>query len=1073
MNSFKDYVCLKTRSHICYSIIHFSVVVISLFIVATVFSQTRINFAEDGDYALQFDGIDDYVSINGGGGIAGLNETTITLWVKWIGNQDQGSPGYGVIFGRQNDNVFTNQVLTLSSENPDLAKVMWYPYTAFDPAITSSTQVGNEIWRHIAVSYSPGNHKLYIDGKLERISDMNGSINSDTSIALTIGGGIDDIESFSRSQIDEIAIWNRALTQTEIQGNIFTHLSGDELALIGYWPLNSGTGTTIYDMSGSNNHGKINGAIWISSGAPLGKTFIYVDPAFAHLNTIYNGDIRGANTNFSENEGTLNVWISKNDTKVYAKSFQVLSNTSLTVEILIPSNVSLGLWDMNIETSVDSVISLENAIEIVQEGNYALQFDGFDDFVDCGYDSRLNFDAGDSFTIESWILVDHVDDEDTHLMGTWGNSDIGFYILRVMSGDGKLSFEIEDINSQSNQISNGKKDLRDGKWHHVVGVRDKNTNRLYQYVDGVLDGVSDDHTTGSLNGNHRFSIGQRFDGYGHHYGRMDEVRVWKRILSQEEIQINMYQHLSGFEESLVGYWPFNEGAGSQTIDLSGGNNHGVLMGATWVGSSAPVGRVIIFCHPNYGYQNHNLFTTIQGANTHFSDGTKSVWLSKEDKIISADRYNVTSNTLIDAKFYIPLDAVPGQWNINVETTTDSVIIMPIGLEVLPPPSVTPKNSATSSWLRSVYAINDQTCWSAGNDGIIQMTKDGGETWQLQESGTSNVLYSIFLANSMTGWAVGQYGTILSTTNGGAEWTSQTSGTSNNLQSVYFIDPSVGWAVGSSGTVLKTTDGGITWESQNSGTSSWLYSTCFIDANNGWTVGNNGSILKTSDGGTTWNPQTSGTTDYLFSVHFIYSNTGWIGGSDGLILKTHDGGINWLPQESNTSSWLRSVYFKDSNMGWATGNNGLLMMTTDGGENWSSRKTWTNKTLNSIYFIDDHAGWIVGEAGTVLSMTMSNLATQIEEKNISSPFPQDFQLFQNYPNPFNPTTAIGYRLLAVSDVKLGIYNMLGQKVATLISGRQKAGYHQVEWDASRFSSGIYYYRIKAGEFQDVKKMILIR
>jgi flagellar hook assembly protein FlgD len=59
------------------------------------------------------------------------------------------------------------------------------------------------------------------------------------------------------------------------------------------------------------------------------------------------------------------------------------------------------------------------------------------------------------------------------------------------------------------------------------------------------------------------------------------------------------------------------------------------------------------------------------------------------------------------------------------------------------------------------------------------------------------------------------------------------------------------------------------------------------------------------------------------------------------------------------------------------------------------------------------------------------------------------------------------------VNLSIYNTLGQKVATLVDERQQAGNHQVEWDASGFSSGVYYYRIEAGEFVDIKKMVLLR
>jgi endonuclease/exonuclease/phosphatase family metal-dependent hydrolase len=88
-------------------------------------------------------------------------------------------------------------------------------------------------------------------------------------------------------------------------------------------------------------------------------------------------------------------------------------------------------------------------------------------------------------------------------------------------------------------------------------------------------------------------------------------------------------------------------------------------------------------------------------------------------------------------------------------------------------------------------------------------------------------------------------------------------------------------------------------------------------------------------------------------------------------------------------------------------------------------------------------------------------------------PQKFELSQNYPNPFNSRTVINYELPITNFVELTIFNLRGQKVLTLISEKQKVGNHQVEWDASGFASGVYYYHLKAGEFQGVKKMVLIQ
>jgi aminopeptidase N len=93
-------------------------------------------------------------------------------------------------------------------------------------------------------------------------------------------------------------------------------------------------------------------------------------------------------------------------------------------------------------------------------------------------------------------------------------------------------------------------------------------------------------------------------------------------------------------------------------------------------------------------------------------------------------------------------------------------------------------------------------------------------------------------------------------------------------------------------------------------------------------------------------------------------------------------------------------------------------------------------------------------------------------------PARFELLQNYPNPFNPETAIGYQLSAVSNVELSIYNLLGQKVRTLVKQRQPAGYYEVKWDGrDRFgneaSSGIYIYQIQAGEYVKLRKIVLLR
>ncbi|MBL7074739.1 T9SS type A sorting domain-containing protein [candidate division KSB1 bacterium] len=88
-------------------------------------------------------------------------------------------------------------------------------------------------------------------------------------------------------------------------------------------------------------------------------------------------------------------------------------------------------------------------------------------------------------------------------------------------------------------------------------------------------------------------------------------------------------------------------------------------------------------------------------------------------------------------------------------------------------------------------------------------------------------------------------------------------------------------------------------------------------------------------------------------------------------------------------------------------------------------------------------------------------------------PTQFSLSPNYPNPFNPITTIKYGLPKESEVTLKIFNILGREVATLVAQHQPAGYHQINWDATDYSSGIYFCQIQAGEFVKVRKMILLK
>jgi len=177
-----------------------------------------------------------------------------------------------------------------------------------------------------------------------------------------------------------------------------------------------------------------------------------------------------------------------------------------------------------------------------------------------------------------------------------------------------------------------------------------------------------------------------------------------------------------------------------------------------------------------------------------------------------------------------------------------------------------------------------------------------------------------------------------------------------------------------------------------------------------------------------------------------------------------------------------------------------------GDTTYAGKTGLGKVLNALTF--DNSGNLYGTFGTslqistlvkidpvtaaastigpigfkgVTGLAVSNMTTDIENDDVQT-LPTEFALKQNYPNPFNPNTIIEYSLPFDSNIKVSVFNLIGEEVKVLQSGSSKAGYHKINWDATdnngkKLSSGIYLYRIIATaqgkEYRDSKKMILLK
>lgn len=145
---------------------------------------------------------------------------------------------------------------------------------------------------------------------------------------------------------------------------------------------------------------------------------------------------------------------------------------------------------------------------------------------------------------------------------------------------------------------------------------------------------------------------------------------------------------------------------------------------------------------------------------------------------------------------------------------------------------------------------------------------------------------------------------------------------------------------------------------------------------------------------------------------------------------------------------------------------------------SNYTTFSAVTTEEITGSHDVYLRFTGEEGVndifrIQSFNFSTEITTSNENQTETALPKEFKLNQNYPNPFNPSTVISYQLAENSEVKLKVFDMLGREVATLVNERVQAGEHQVSFDASTLSSGIYIYQLKTGEFSSTRKMLLIK
>ncbi|MBV6477607.1 MAG: hypothetical protein HGGPFJEG_00346 [Ignavibacteria bacterium] len=434
------------------------------------------------------------------------------------------------------------------------------------------------------------------------------------------------------------------------------------------------------------------------------------------------------------------------------------------------------------------------------------------------------------------------------------------------------------------------------------------------------------------------------------------------------------------------------------------------------------------------------------------------------------------------------------------------------------------NSAYSQWTiagavsgagtyPSISVVDQNTAWVAGgtNTPSIFRTTNGGTSWQtIPTTGINLDVFCVWAVDANTayvgdGGAAGGAGgnaSFYKTTNAGVNWTTvaSTGGTAGFFNGIVFSktnpmfgvaqsDPPTG--TGQAYYLSITTNGGTNWNPASpqppgiSGTASAQNSIIVID-NMFYGFGGNALPSRaylTSNGGANWYVGTLAGLSGGFVCGLAFSSDKQYGiaatsASLPSIARTTDGGLTWSTVNigSGFTGYCTCKWIEGTNTCYisaATGSAGVVKKSTDRGLTWT---TMTTSGLTGITHMEFKKvgttvyGYAATGNGAILKVT--DLVTGVNTLN--SAIPSEFVLEQNYPNPFNPTTTINFSIPFASNVTIKVYNALGKEVSELVNEFKNPGNYSVDFTAgSDLSSGIYYYTLKADNFVQTKKLMLVK
>jgi photosystem II stability/assembly factor-like uncharacterized protein len=385
---------------------------------------------------------------------------------------------------------------------------------------------------------------------------------------------------------------------------------------------------------------------------------------------------------------------------------------------------------------------------------------------------------------------------------------------------------------------------------------------------------------------------------------------------------------------------------------------------------------------------------------------------------------------------------------------------------------------TSLGVGSMAVASTNALFAATGRGLFRST-NYGDTWLLLSFPRAGLL-----ATNRSGDVFAASYTVFRSSDNGSTW--------NPTNTQWESAQAIAFAVSPTGSIFasttrdispcpctvglfRTTDNGNNWNRIAVDSLAWYIEAIGIHPLSGEIYASSwDKVYRSTNDGNSWALVLSNA-PAISAIAVTFTGVVLVAADSGVVYRSSDHGGTWS-QVVVTTMPIHSIIMTQGNHVLAASDNGVFR-STNGGVTWTQLNTGLTH-LQVLSLAVDNSGYVY--AGTRgLGVFRSRFPAAINGDDDTNT-PAFYRLEQNYPNPFNPTTEIRFRISEVrgqksenSHVTLKVYDVLGREVATLVNEEMKPGSYETTWDASGFASGVYFYRLTAGNYVETKKLVLLR